>query len=538
MAEGGGGRVPPQPTAGPPGPEPPGRPPRGRQGAVSGDQGPPPSPPPPGPRADGGRLERQQPGSPPGKPLHPGAGGTAAATSAGARQGPPVDRPHTPALPATDRQRNGAAHSEASLGKAGARTRARRSLPPSPPPPRRTDPLAADQAAPDADGRPATPTARVYLRGVRLRLRMTVRHPTGQGGCEQRSGPPSTPSRCPSGLRAAGARTLRPPAAQGTSPLPRGDRDAGEGTQRDPHAPRPAPPAACSRVGRGRRASPHQRAGATHRPRPGAARDDEPEKYGGRAPHDQSIASDYRNVAHSARAEGGFGSVGAPGGAVHGPPLPPPPARQAAPGARGGPATPTECREGDAPTMRGGQGREPQDAPKRKSRGAAARPPPHPPHRPTSRGGASPQPPEAEGMVPPPPGETAAPERGARARPAPPPQPPAPTGTAGNKRTRANAPGRHTDRAQRRQAGTNRSGMGGTPSMTRKKPVTPALLPAQGRQRDGTRQRDPPPDWPPGRTNGGHGAQAAPPNSHPTPRHANAPDAQTHSTGGAQPRGR
>ena len=67
----------------------------------------------------------------------------AAAASAAARKAPPVDRPHTPALPATDRQRNGstqervngAAHSEAGLGKAGARTRARRSLPPLPPPP-------------------------------------------------------------------------------------------------------------------------------------------------------------------------------------------------------------------------------------------------------------------------------------------------------------------------------------------------------------------------------------------------------------------
>ena len=54
-----------------------------------------------------------------------------------------MDHPHTPALPATDRQRNGgtqggtneAAHSEAGLGKAGARTRAKRSLPPLLPPP-------------------------------------------------------------------------------------------------------------------------------------------------------------------------------------------------------------------------------------------------------------------------------------------------------------------------------------------------------------------------------------------------------------------
>ena len=53
--------------------------------------------------------------------------------------------------------------------------------------------------------------------------------------------------------------------------------------------------------------------------------------------------------------------------------------------------------------------------------------------------------------------------------------------------------------------------MGTTPPMTRTTPVTPALLPAQGRQRDGTRQSDPPPYCPAGRTNGGHGARAAPP---------------------------
>ena len=141
------------------------------------------------------------------------------------------------------------------------------------------------------------------------------------------------------------------------------------------------------------------------------------------------------------------------------------------------------------PPPRGGAGRPRRDPPP---------PPPHPPRRPTSRGGAGPHPREAEGMVPPPPGGTATPERGAGARPAPPPQPPAPKGTAENKRARANAPGRRTDRAQRRRASTNRSGMGATPPITRRTPVTHALLPAQGRQRDGTRQSDPPPDWPPG----------------------------------------
>ena len=47
-------------------------------------------------------------------------------------------------------------------------------------------------------------------------------------------------------------------------------------------------------------------------------------------------------------------------------------------------------------------------------------------------------------------------------------------------------------------------------------PVTPALLPAQGRQRDGKRQSDPPPYRPrPGRTAGGNGAPPPPPPSPP-----------------------
>ena len=70
-------------------------------------------------------------------------------------------------------------------------------------------------------------------------------------------------------------------------------------------------------------------------------------------------------------------------------------------------------------------------------------PPPHPPHRPASRGGPGIHPPRQGGWS-----LIAPPERGAGARPAPPPQPPARTGTAGSKRADANAPGRRTDRAQ------------------------------------------------------------------------------------------
>ena len=78
--------------------------------------------------------------------------------------------------------------------------------------------------------------------------------------------------------------------------------------------------------------------------------------------------------------------------------------------------------------------------------------------------------------------------------------------------------------------------MGTTPPMTRTTPVTPALLPAHGRQWDGTRQSDPPPYWPPlaAQTGGtGHGPPPPPQNRPPgtrTPR--------TRSTGNAQPKAR
>ena len=155
--------------------------PRQSGGGVRGPEPPPlsPHPPPAQERAEpdpGG----QRPRKPPGEAAAPRKGDTAAAASAAAHQAPPVNRPHAPALLATDRPRNSgaqdsaneAAHSEAGLGKAGARTRATRSLPPSLPPPRRTDRLAAVRGPPDAHGRAATPTARVYPGGVPRRQRM------------------------------------------------------------------------------------------------------------------------------------------------------------------------------------------------------------------------------------------------------------------------------------------------------------------------------------------------------------------------------
>ena len=66
--------------------------------------------------------------------------------------------------------------------------------------------------------------------------------------------------------------------------------------------------------------------------------------------------------------------------------------------------------------------------------------------------------------------------------------------------------------------------MGATPPMTRTTPVTPALLPALGRQRDGTRQSDPPPYWPPQPQKRGAQRTDRPPRPQPAPWHTNATD--------------
>ena len=155
-------------------------------------------------------------------------------------------------------------------------------------------------------------------------------------------------------------------------------------------------------------------------------------------------------TARSGRAEGGFRSARAPGGAVHGPPLTPP-----HPGAALRPRPHAHAGRGRADDTRGAR-IEYRRPPPRRGAGRPQRdnPPPAPPPARKPRG-PRPPPPEAGEMVPPPP------EKGAGAWPAPPPQPPAPTGAAKNKPARANAPGRRTDRTQRSLVSTNRSDMGG-----------------------------------------------------------------------------
>ena len=171
----------------------------------------------------------------------------------------------------------------------------------------------------------------------------------------------------------------------------------------------------------------------------------------------------------------------------------------------------TRTPEESAPTTPGGPGwstagRHPEGG----QGGRGATPPPHPPRRPASRRGPGPHPP-GQGLVGPPPRPREEPERD------PPPRPSRrlPQGT---RRTSEPAPMRQ-DAAQiaPREGGRARTGVvwGATPPMDRTTPVTPALLPAQGRQWKGTRQSDSPPYRPPpGRTNGGP-AHAPPPPSPP-----------------------
>ena len=158
----------------------------------------------------------------------------------------------------------------------------------------------------------------------------------------------------------------------------------------DLHTARPsAPSRSCG--GCGRRASPHQRAGAMRGQSLRAAHGGAPEQYGGRAPHDPPMTT-----AHSGRAEGGFTSAGAPGGAVRGPPLIPP-HPGAAPRPRPHAHAGGECTDATRGARMGYRGPIP--------RGGAGglRRDPLPPSPPPARKprGPRPPPPEAGGMVPP-----------------------------------------------------------------------------------------------------------------------------------------
>ena len=459
-------------------------------------------PPPPRPSGGGARGPEGPPRSPPPLPLRPKSGQRQTKETAapyplqrgrctrGAGAPRPRQAPARPARcwPTADRRRPGRRKRSCPIrGRPGEDGGANQRGGPPPPPP----PAALTRWEPT--GPHLTPAA----------ARQPPRHeytPGGHAGDNgwqadaQRGGwaggrPPHPPPATPPSFGATGA-ALRPPGAERIPPPPpqKGPRRGGGGFGWTCTPRAPAPPAACSRVGRDRRASPHQRAGATRAPSLGAAHGGAPEQYGGRAPHDPPVTT-----AHSGRAEGRFRSAGAPGGAVHGPPLTPP-----QPGAAPRPRSHTHA---------GGKGA--NDT--RPEWGTAGPPPPPPPAR--KPRGPRPPTPEAGGMVPPPrpreEPERDPPPRRSRRLP------------QGPRRTREPAPTRQ-DAAQiaSSEGGQARTGVvwGAKPPMDKTTPVTPALLPAQGRQRDRTRQSDPPPYRPPsGRTNGGYGARPPPPPTSPPP---------------------
>ena len=213
-------------------------PPLGRQGAGQGDQRAPPHSPPPSPsgrRADGGRLKKRRPRTPPEEAAAPGVRGHHGRDK----------RPH--ALPAAGRRRtggaqdgaNGAAPSEASPGKTGARTRAGGS----PPPPaaltywRPTRPRQTPRAA-------RQPPRHKYAPGGNARDNGWQADARQGGGAGRR--PPQPPLEPPPPAWEPHERPSAPPEPRGRPPSPRRDRDVGGEDSPGPahSAPqRPEPPA-------------------------------------------------------------------------------------------------------------------------------------------------------------------------------------------------------------------------------------------------------------------------------------------------------
>ena len=127
-------------------------------------------------------------------------------------------------------------------------------------------------------------------------------------------------------------------------------------------------------------------------------------------------------------------------------------------------------------------------------------------------------------MVPPPP------ERGAGARPAPPPQPPAPMVAAKNKRARAYAPGRRTNRTQRSLGSTNRSGMGGHAPHGQHNASDTRFVACPGKAEGQNEAERPPALQAPPRPHN-RGVRRTPPPPRPAPQRMNATDPPR----GAQP---
>ena len=259
LSQGRGGRgksAPPEPMAGHPGPEPPGRPPSTVGSGRQGTKGPPPLPP---PRLKSGRRpagETAAPHSPQGAAA--ARGGTRRPRQAQRR----AKRPqwtarallHYP-LP-TD---NGAAAprkaqteqptQRPAWGRRGPRTRARRSLPPRPPPALPQRPTGSRPGRARCPRPPGNPHSTSIPKGGAPETKddRGADHgpPNGAGGRGAAERPP--PPRSPPGLRAAGAPALRPPGAERRSPLPQkgprrqGGNAAGPARRAPRRPPRSAP---------------------------------------------------------------------------------------------------------------------------------------------------------------------------------------------------------------------------------------------------------------------------------------------------------
>ena len=352
----------------PPGPGPPCRPPLGRQEAAPGDQRAPPTPPPPPSTQAQEQTEADRriggPAPPRKRPLHPGCGGTTA--EAGARTPCPLPADGGRAAPRTAQTER--PYQRPARGRRG-RKPGRGGSPPLPPPPaaltrwRPTGPRPTPAAARQPPRHEYTPGGHAGENGWQADARR------GRGGGWAAPPPPPPPAPPP---QLGNHRSDPPPPRSrgGAPPPPEENATRGGGMRLDLHNARPSAPCR-SRGGRSCRASPHLRAGATRGPSLAAAHGGAREQYGGRAPHDPPMTT-----AHSGRAEGRFRSAGAPGGAVHGPPLIPP-HPGAAPRPRPHAHAGGECAEGTrgarmgyrGPPPRGGAGRPRRDPP----------PPPYPP---------------------------------------------------------------------------------------------------------------------------------------------------------------
>ena len=115
-------------------------------------------------------------------------------------------------------------------------------------------------------------------------------------------------------------------------------------------------------------------------------------------------------------------------------------------------------------------------------------------------------------------------------RPGPPPQPPAPMGAAKNKRARACAPARCTDRTQRSLVSTNRSDMGGHAPHGQHNASDGRFVACPGKAEGRNEAEQPPALQAPPRPHN-WGVRRTPPPPQPAPQHMNATDPPR----GAQP---